>query len=320
MDHDALQNLRYKLQRRVRRLNSVGHQVFHYSLKQFWGFIQETPLLLSLIEDLERRQPEAKETAEKVLNGEGQVVDSEDENAALCLHVIKGCVASESQDCEIHVGYAYGDDGKFDENIERFRTLFVEPLYDYLDEHIDDQRAILAHLVRYKHKCEWFQRDRLYDLWEQDPAKGEDSLSKNLYEYLYDRGVELSIEPRPASGRPDFISMQSAEDPLIADAKIFNPDKSKGKSYLISAFHQIYQYTLDYNQPFGYLVIFNTSSHDLKLMYSQQEATVPFVTHNHKTVFFVTVDVFPHPASASKRGQVKATQLSEEELVENVDD
>ena len=319
MDHDPLQYLRYKLQRRVRRLNSVGHQVFHYSLKQFWGFIQDTPLLLSVLEDLERRQPEAKETADKVLSGEGQVVDSENENAALCLHVIKGCVASESQKCEINVGYAYGHDGKFDESIERFRTLFVEPLYDYLDEHIDDQRAILAHLVHYKHKCEWFQRDQLYRLWEQETAKGEDSLSKHLYEYLYDRGVELSIEPRSASGRPDFISMQSDEDPLIADAKIFNPDKSKGKSYLISAFHQIYQYTLDYNQPFGYLVIFSTSYQDLKLMFSHQEATVPFVTHNHKTIFFVTVDIFPHPESASKLGQVKVIQLTEEDLVENVD-
>lgn len=318
MDHDALQNLRYKLQRRVRRLNSVGHEVFHYSLKQFWGFIQDSPLLLSVLEDLECRHPEARETAGMVLSGEGQVVDSEDENAALCLYVIMGCISSESQDCELHVGFAYTRKGEYEENIECFRNLFVEPLYDYLDEHIDDQRAILANLVRYKHKCEWFQRDQLYGLWEQETAKGEDSLSKNLYEYLYDRGVELSIEPRSASGRPDFISMQSEEDPLIADAKIFNPDKSKGKSYLISAFHQIYQYTLDYNQPFGYLVIFNTSPQDLKLMLSHQAATVPFVTHNHKTIFFVTVDIFPHPESASKRGQVKATQLSEEELVENV--
>jgi len=319
MDHSVIQNLRYKLQRRVRRLNSVGHQVFHYSLKQFWGFLQDTPLLLSLLEDLENRQPDMKQEAERVMEGEGRVADSEDKNAALCLGVIKRCVASESQRCEIVVGYTYGHHRDTAENLEQFRTLFVEPLYDYLDEHLDDERAILAHLIHYKHKCEWFRRTQLFNLWKSDTAKGEGALSRDMYEYLHDRGVELSIEPQSASGRPDFISMQqSDDDPLIADAKIFNVEKSKGKGYLIAAFHQIYQYTLDYNQPFGYMIIFNTCNQDLRLDFTQQEAAVPFVTHNHKSIFFVTIDIFQHTKTASKRGQIKTVPLTEEELVATI--
>ena len=35
--------------------------------------------------------------------------------------------------------------------------------------------------------------------------------------------------------------------------KIFDPGKSKGISYLCAGFAQVYQYTKDYNTPFGYL-------------------------------------------------------------------
>lgn len=318
MDQENLQTLRYKLQRRVRRLNSIDFKVFHYSLKQFWGFIQHNPILTSLLEDLNRREPDAKDIAEKIINGNWYVVDTEDKNAAICFHVLDSCVSSDSSECEINIGHTCCRKINNNECLDFFRTMLIEPLYDYLDEHIDDQRVILAHLVRYKHKCEWFQRDRLYKLWNEEQTKGEKQLVKDLYEYLFDNGVEIIIEPSSASGKPDFISMQAPKDKLIADAKILNPDKSKGKSYIISAFHQIYQYALDYNQPFGYLVIFNTSDQDLKLTFSQQEATVPFVIHNHKAIFFVTIDIYQHDVSASKRGQLKAIELSEDELVQNI--
>jgi hypothetical protein len=320
MDGNTIQNLRYKLQRRVRRLNGAGHQTFHYSLKQFWGFIMGDSILMAILEDLEQRQKEIETTADDVMSGKGMLVDSEDEGAALSLFVIKKCVASDSQQCEVNVGYAYGVGGKYDECIERFRDIFLVPIYDYLDEHLDDQRAILSQLIRYKHSCEWFRREELFALWDAETTRGEESLSKKLYEYLYDKGIDISIEPRSASGKPDFISMQSPDDPLVADAKIFCPDKSKGKSYLVSAFHQIYQYTLDYNQPFGYLVIFKTCAQDLDLGFAQQESSVPFVTHNHKTIFFVVVDIFPHEKSASKRGQLKGFTISEEEIVAEIEE
>jgi hypothetical protein len=36
MNPDYVQNLRYKLQKRFRRLNAAGWEIFHYALKQFW--------------------------------------------------------------------------------------------------------------------------------------------------------------------------------------------------------------------------------------------------------------------------------------------
>jgi len=316
MPNEELQDLRYKLQRRVRRLNGLGHQLFHLVLRQVWGFVESNQVLMGVLDELEHREPLAEHEASLICGGQARAGESEDENAAICMHVIRNCVRNDTAKMpEVAIGSRYGGGGEFDESVQCFCTTFVEPLYDYLDEHLDDQRAILATLVRFKHRCEWFHRERVHALWEQDQGHGEGRLSKELYEYLYEHGVEFVVEPQSVSGRADFVSPDSAKEPLVADVKIFSPDKGKGKPYLVSAFAQVYQYALDHNHPFGFLVIFNTSGKDLNLVFAHQNDTVPFVTHNHKTVFFVVIDVFPYGASASKRGKLASIQLLEEELV-----
>ncbi|RCV64829.1 hypothetical protein C5S53_06820 [Methanophagales archaeon] len=89
-----------------------------------------------------------------------------------------------------------------------------------------------------------------------------------------------------------MIAAQKSDEPLIADVKIFNPEKGKGTDYIAKGFNQIYLYTLDYNEPFGYLIIYNTSGQDLRFALANQEQTTPFVVHNNKTIFVVTIDIF----------------------------
>jgi hypothetical protein len=96
-----------------------------------------------------------------------------------------------------------------------------------------------------------------------------------------------------------MVSSQEGPDRLVADAKIFNPDKSKSKSYILQGFRQIYQYTCDYNSAMGYLVIFNTSDKQLRFAVSGDAKPLPRVVLNHKTIFFVTIDLHPHEESAS---------------------
>jgi hypothetical protein len=260
MNTDYIQNIRYKLQKRVRRLNSLEHETFHYSLKQFWGFLNDHPIFTGIFQDLERRYAGTQQDAEKIVNElQGVVCDSEQENAALSYFIIKICVESDKQDTELNIGRAYGIGSGLSEELEKFKDYFLEPFYEYIDEQLDDQRAILTLLKRYKHKCEWFQRGHLFDLWKQDTQRGEKNLALHLYEYLHDQGLKFMIEPSSASGKADLISAQKDEEPLIADAKIFDPKSSKGKSYIKKGFHQIYQYTLDYNEPFGYLRVCSTN-------------------------------------------------------------
>ncbi len=112
-----------------------------------------------------------------------------------------------------------------------------------------------------------------------------------------------------------MIMAQKSEEPLIADAKIFNPGRSKGKAYICSGFHQVYQYMIDHNEAFGYLIIFKTCEADLRFALAGQEQSVPFLVHNHKTVFFLIIDIFRYDKPASRRGVLKSHTITQDDLV-----
>ncbi len=319
MNNDYIQNLRYKLQKRVRKLNSADFQIFHFALKQFWGFLESNSVLKGILDDLELRTKEIAEEATKVVSeNAASICHSEMENNGLSYYVLKKCVESENRMVEVNIAHNYSGESKHNDALDYFKEIFLESLYDYIDEQLDDQKALLALLRRYKHKCEWFHRDRLFSMWSENTEIGERLLALDLYDYLHDQGIDFFIEPTSVSGEVDLISSQSSEEPLIADVKIFDPGKSKGASYITKGFNQIYSYTLDYNEPFGYLLIFKTCEEDLKFSLSQSEQSTPFIIHNNKTIFLLTIDIYPHQKSASKRGKLKSIEITEVDFTKTV--
>ena len=53
MDSEYIQSVRYKLQKRLKRLNSADFQGFHFTLVQVWGFLQENDITKGILDDLE---------------------------------------------------------------------------------------------------------------------------------------------------------------------------------------------------------------------------------------------------------------------------
>lgn len=317
MDQEYVQNLRYKLQKRVRRLNSSEWQVFHYVLKQFWGFLLDQPIFSGMLQELESEKALVSENVDKIINDKKALIfETEKENTIASYLIIKHCIESENDQIETDIAFNYRL-GKTQESLNYFYDLFIEPFYEYLDENLDDSGYILYLLLRYKHKSEWFRKEELYNVWSENTQKGEKLLALNFYEYLYDNGIEFHIEPFSASGEADLVSAQSEPDRLIADAKIFNPKKSKGKTYIIKGFRQIYDYTLDHNQPSGYLVIFKTSEEELKFTFANYSQQTPFVQRNSKTIFFIVIDLYQYAKSTSKRGKLKSIEITEDQLWEN---
>lgn len=315
MNGEFVQSLRYKLQKRVRKLNSTGSRMFHFSLRRFWGFLEDNNILMGILDDLGHRCPSAEDEAVKLLNGQNLIGETELEHAAISYFLIKKCVESDNRGIEIEVCKTFRINGDFDEMLEFFKETFLEPFYEYLDEQLDDQKLILALLRRYKHKCEWFQREYLFNLVKNNSPKGEKLLAMNLYEYLHDQGLDFSIEPTSISGKPDLVAAQNTEDPLIADTKIFNPSKSKGKTYILNGFNQVYIYTTNLNESFGYLIIYKTCENDLRFALPNQSQSVPFVIHNNKTIFIITIDIAKHTKTASKRGKLKSYEITETDLI-----
>lgn len=319
MNTDYLQTLRYKLQRRVRRLNSMGFQLFHSGLQQLWGFLQNEPLLKGILEILEVESIQVAAEADQLLSAHQAIAcATEKENILCCYLVLKHCAESENPRIEESLGHLYTHETMFDSMVERFRDVFVEPFYDYLDEALDERALMLSLLRRYKQRCEWFHRDRLFRLWTEDTQRGEKKLALDLYEYLFDQGIDFHIEPKSASGEADLVSSQTGEQRLVADAKIFDPGRNKGKSYVIRGFNQIYTYTRDYNEPFGFLVIFKTCEDSLHFTLPEKASAAPFLSHNNKTIFFVVVDLYPYENTASQRGPLRSVEISASELVSSI--
>ena len=315
MDTNVLQTLRYKLQKRLKRINAADHQIYHSILVQTLRFLSEIAVVRGILDELERRVPSANKDSELLSAGQLVTSDNELEHIALAYALLKRTVASDNQDAAIHLGCQFGPSHKLAEGAQFFTDRFIEPLFDYIDEQIDDRRPVLGLLLKYKHHVEWFRRDDLRAEFEANTQRGEKVLACDLYAYLHDQGLDFSIEPSSISGEADLVSAQEGPDRLVADVKIFDPDRSKGTSYLHSGFNQVYQYTKDYNDSFGYLVVFKTCREDLAVNARDQDAGIPFFTHNNKTIFVLVIDIFDYPAPASKRGHLKSYELLEESLI-----
>ena len=316
MDPQIVQNLRYKLQKRVRRLNSVDYQLFIPALKQFWAYFDNNQVFGGIMDYLVPHFPDLNETVEKIIQGEGLIGSTEDEAAAIGYAVLRRITDSENYSIFFSLARPYGASSKANEALETIRDVFLEPFYEYLDESLDDQRAMLALLFRYKHRCEWFHRERLWDITQEDSRHAEKSLALDLYEYLHNQGIDFNIEPSSITGEVDLIGAQGSDDPFLADTKIFDA-KNRSKKYICKGFNQIYTYTQQYNEPFGYLIIYKTSDTDLRFSLSEKSRNIPVVTYNHKSIFLITIDIYSHEKSVSQREPLKVIEITEEELINN---
>jgi hypothetical protein len=321
MQDKFVQAIRYKLQKRVRRLNSADYTHFPFILPVFFKFFDSMPLLAGIRDEL-LATDDAKglEGAwERIMQRQPMLGETEVESAALGYLILKQLAETPDRHAITQLARAYGVSGTFEEQLELVRTIFLEPFYEYVDEHIDDQQAILYFLRRYKHRCEWFQADRLRQAVQDDTRQGEKHLASDLYEYLHEQGIDFHIEPHSVSGIADFVADQVGEERVIADAKLFWPDKSKGKQYIITAFNQAYTYARDYNEPCAYLVIFKICKEDLNFLVPARQTMFPCLNLNNKTIFFIVVDLCEYGVPASKRGPLTSLDISENELVQSLE-
>jgi hypothetical protein len=321
MQDAFVQAIRYKLQKRVRRLNSADYQHFPMLLRVFFQFFDSSPILSGVRDELMARVDEQNvpATVERIMNGEVVYGATEAESAAMGYHLLKKIADHSDEDIVLKIGMQYSPSTQQSDFLEFVREVFLEAFYEYVDEHLDDQQAILYFLRCYKHRCEWFHAERLRQAIRDDTQRGEKILALDLYEFLHDQGIDFHVEPHSTSGIPDFVADQVGKDRVIADTKLFWPDRSKGKSYIISGFNQAYTYACDYNEPCAYLVIYKMCQQGLNFLLPSTQASFPSLTVNNKTIFFIVVDVFEHGTSASKRGPMKSVDITELELVQRVE-
>jgi hypothetical protein len=214
MNFEIIQNLQHKLQQRTNRLNSSlnpNSPIFsHSSVKQYWSFLNKYPVLVSILDELSCHFSNIKDKID--VKSRFDIFDTDSENSAACYFTLQQLVNLEDQEIINQSIYPYV-------LIDQFKYTYLTNLCEYIDEQLCDKRITLALLKRYKHKCEWFQRENLFKLRDNNSRKGEKLLASHLYEYLYDQGLDFTIEPYSVSGEVDLIDDKQGDNPFVAEAK-----------------------------------------------------------------------------------------------------
>ena len=194
----------------------------------------------------------------------------------------------------------------------------VDPLINFLHDRIDDGGNVLHLIERFKLKAEWFRREELYNLYENNTSVGERNLDRELRASLFEGGVDYPfLQPSSPSGEADIVALLGSDDPLVLEVKVFDPQSSKGKSNLKQGFHQVVKYSNDYNQSLGYLVIFNCSGRPLVISPDEpsEPEFPPRLNYGGKTFFAIPVDIHPDTVSASKEKPASRITINYRELV-----
>jgi hypothetical protein len=334
--------IRAKLNTWTKRLTRARFPEFHYLIKQLWAFLQNNPVLSSLCERLEKREPSHQEFKGAkwrwvlntlfVQNWPNRSIircTDEQDHYAFCYHVIKYCVeelhanhAQEKLAIEMEFARHYHSESPTVSPrllYTYFLDNIVRPLVIHLQESLESNRVILVLLQRYKHKCEWFQKKQLNIHWKSVKSKGESLLHDHLQEYLFDNGVLIYREPKSPSGKADVVSGPITPDEhepekIVADVKLITK-AGEGKSTIVKGFNQTLTYTFDHEDPFGYLIVFNAYKTEHHVAGDGNHRGIPYIEHHGRTIYIIIIDICLNRPSASKRGKLSSVMITKNEFI-----
>ena len=315
-----LLDLRVRLQQRRDRVHMTDYQHYETELQLFLKFLEDNPYIRALLCTLDASEEvDFKEWRDTVATPRATTFPpSETARAKLCLHILKACAYNPDQLGQRRWGRRFSRGRNMNEILNDLNEAVLDPLFNYLDDRIDDTGNVLYQLQRFKRKAEWFRQQELQKMYRDATGSGEKNLDRVLREALFDGGVDFPFsQPDSPSGRADIVSLDDSNDPLVLEVKVFDPDRSKGKRHLCQGFHQVLRYANDYQQNAGYLVAFNCSGN--QLVWPSEDSSdgevPPRIVHDGKTIFLIAIDIATDRKSASKERPSDRVEISRSELI-----
>ena len=309
-----LKNLREKLSTRRAVIASSSYKDLLTQSWQFFAFLDSNPVLKSMTAELLARNQQS--IREATTTAPHKRVAGETTEKAAAIGLVKWRAFANQDDPRSFYVSSEMANG-IEQAAEFFKEWYVNPVFLYFEETLGDFDVILALLIRYKHKVEWYRRKDVLDLYAGKTATGEDNVKQHMFEYLFDQGLQFHKEPSSASGQPDAVILDDSGRPLITEAKIFT---GQNKPSIKDGFYQAYWYCVDYSESLGYLIVFNVSDRQLEIKIESDTEGIPRWTYNHKTIFVVQIDVHPHEETASGRGISDTVTITEDELRHEVEE
>jgi len=191
---------------------------------------------------------------------------------------------------------------------------FVDPVVNYIEDRLEEGGSVLALLLRYKRRVEWFDRAQLFKAAGKAPARAERLLDADLRRFLLDSGVDC-----PFSRRSDLAveaaSQVTEDQPLALETRIFARDPQFEVDHIREGFAQALAFAAEHTRPAGYLTVFNLSPERLVFCTSAARDQVPSIRTDGKRVFVVSVQVNPNAALDPETGRAARVEIEESFLV-----
>jgi hypothetical protein len=102
--------------------------------------------------------------------------------------------------------------GMFD---KKTSLLDLTRIHNFVLDNIEKSNLGFGILIRYKQRCEWFDKERLLSLLEDNKTgrkKIEEILTRDISKYLHDNGVIPLSEVVFGRSRPDLLGLYSGEE------------------------------------------------------------------------------------------------------------
>ncbi|MBX3085906.1 MAG: hypothetical protein KF716_29995 [Anaerolineae bacterium] len=246
-----------------------------------------------------------------------------EQHASACLRILRAAASKPTAEfyCSLAI-YITQEKYTIDKNpLETLKETAIRDLYEYLDEQLDGINAVNGLLFKYKQNVEWFQRERIQEILQNGYAKreGERALAIHLQQYIFDQGVEFTIEPSSASGEVDLLLRNPSGQFTIIDAKLIQPKASRSDivGKVAKGFNQVSRYCNDYNQPEGFLAVFINDDLSIQLNIDQNYA-FRFFKIGGRVIYYVEINIGDRK-SASKSGEAKQILIEKDELFQHIE-
>jgi hypothetical protein len=325
MFSDSLRLLRERLETRRIRLLETKFDDFYFALKRVWEFIHSQVGLKGILAELQQR----RSIAQYILGCVTMTGHRDDycrpktvlEEAVHAYHLIESVIPSDYHYGKLLLFYKVSGT-----DLSNIKNNLIHPLFDYLDEALDEKQVLLGHLIRYAQRCECFDRRRIADSVQKYSTEAtvrggrkavEAFLKEGLYTYLHDQGVDFVIEPYSQGGEIDLIADQMGEGKKYIEVKVFD-DQNRDKGYLKDGFRQLLTYLHQYKASTGYLAVYKLCEQHLAFDLDGTVQSIPFVIVDGKTIYIVVIDVYPYNKSVSQRGPLISVQITRQDLVKTV--
>lgn len=305
------------IQRKWSKLRETDNQQLYRHFRRLWEFIRSNSICNEILNELVARYQryDLNQDATNIFNGQWiyfrNSYGGEERDVAASVRLMDMLIEDgRTEDDMRRIAQSYvGVDGQSRQYyLNQFYSLFLSPILEYVQDHLEENILILNSLLKFKHRCEWFDRTEMFRAYEADTGNGERSLKRFLFKYLFDQGISIVVEPSSPSGETDFLTQESC-----GEVKIFH--QVSDRTRIIDAIQtQLLTYLNRHNEPVGYMVIFKTNNTNL-VFNLDVEQQVYYIDFGAKRIYILVIDISINNTPVSCRRERQTITISRDDFI-----